>query len=324
MVVIGGITRLTGSGLSITEWNLFMGTIPPLNDAQWNDAFEKYKKIPQFEKINYDYSLSDFKKIFFWEYLHRLIGRLMGMVFLIPFIYFYLTKQFYKALIRKSILLFALGGLQGFIGWFMVKSGLTERTSVSHYRLAIHLAAAFITFAFTWWFALQLMYQNEKRKPPLNGSPRFVVITLLVTILIQIVYGAFAAGLHAGKITNTFPTMNGEWVPSGIFAMSPGWMNIFENPLTVQFIHRTLAWIILLLAGWLFLYSKRNEMSNPQRKGILFLFLAVLIQFLLGVFTLLSKSEATLASFHQIGAFFLFSVVVFLLFHFRKNTVLTV
>src|SRR5688572_25205728 len=154
MVVIGGITRLTGSGLSITEWNVIMGAVPPLNEQQWNEAFEKYQQIPQFQKLNYHFTLSDFKKIFFWEYLHRLIGRLIGLVFIIPFVYFQVKKRMSRQLTRQALLLFVLGGLQGFLGWFMVKSGLTERTSVSHIRLAIHLIAAFITFGFTFWVLL--------------------------------------------------------------------------------------------------------------------------------------------------------------------------
>src|SRR5436190_8910788 len=207
MVVIGGITRLTGSGLSITEWNVVMGAIPPLNDTQWNEAFDKYKAIPQFQKLNYSFSLDDFKKIFFWEYLHRLVGRLVGIVFLLPFIYFLITKQLDKPMIRKAIFLFALGGLQGFLGWFMVKSGLSERTSVSHYRLAIHLVAAFITFAFTLWYALELIYMNEKRNSLLRKNYSGITRFLFATVLLQVIYGAFVAGLHAGKFANTFPTM---------------------------------------------------------------------------------------------------------------------
>ncbi len=317
MVVIGGITRLTGSGLSITEWNVVMGAIPPLNETQWNEAFEKYKEIPQYSKLNYDFTLSDFKKIFFWEYLHRLIGRTIGLIFLIPFLYFYFTKQFDKAMIRKSLLLFFLGGLQGFLGWFMVKSGLTERTSVSHFRLAIHLVAAFATFAFTLWFALELIYQDEKRNPSLEKKYSGVIKFLFATVLLQIIYGAFVAGLHAGKFANTFPTMDGEWIPSGIFSSENFIMNFFENPVTIQFIHRSLAIVILVSVTWLWIAADKKAMNHSQKKGLNFLLVAVSIQFLLGVFTLLSKVNITLASLHQVGAFFLFSSVIFLLFHFR-------
>src|SRR3954465_611885 len=162
MVVVGGITRLTGSGLSITEWKPIMGIIPPMNDHDWNIAFEKYKAIPQFQKINFDFTIDDFKSIFWWEYIHRLIGRLIGVVFIIPFIWFYVKKKFDKSTLKKVLFLFLLGGLQGVIGWLMVKSGLTERTSVSHIRLAIHLITAFITFGFTLYFALEIIYDKTE------------------------------------------------------------------------------------------------------------------------------------------------------------------
>ena len=319
MVVIGGITRLTGSGLSITEWNVVMGAVPPMNAQEWNESFDKYKATPQFQKLNYDFTVTDFKKIFFWEYFHRLIGRMIGIVFLVPFLFFLLTGQLNSSMIRKALFLFALGGLQGFLGWFMVKSGLTERTSVSHYRLAIHLVAAFITFAFTLWFALELIYKNERENiislRNYNGLLKF----LFVVVMMQIIYGAFVAGLHAGRFANTFPTMDGEWIPSGIFSYQSFPLNIFENPVTVQFVHRIMAMIIVLLTGWIWLSSDKKELNQSQRNGIYFLLFAVGIQFLLGVFTLLSKVNITLASFHQVGAFMLFSSVIFLLFQFRKK-----
>lgn len=228
MVVIGGITRLTGSGLSITEWNVVMGTIPPLNEKEWQIAFEKYQQIPQFHKINSHFEISDFKSIFLWEYLHRLIGRLIGIVFIIPFLWFLFTRQMDKTFIRKALFLFALGALQGFLGWFMVKSGLTERTSVSHIRLAVHLLAAFITFGFTFWYALELVYpvgnQAFKKQHKLLRS-------ILGMLIIQIVYGAFVAGMHAGKIYNTWPLMDGQIIPSGIMGMSP----LIQNFLIIRY-----------------------------------------------------------------------------------------
>jgi len=323
MVVIGGITRLTGSGLSITEWNVVMGAIPPLNESQWNEAFEKYREIPQYKKLNYDYSLTDFKKIFFWEYLHRLIGRMIGVIFLVPFLYFYFTKQLDRAMIRKSLFLFLLGAIQGFLGWFMVKSGLTERTSVSHYRLAIHLVAAFITFAFTLWYALELLYKNEKRNSLLRKDYSGTVKFLFTAIIIQIIYGAFVAGLHAGKFANTFPTMDGEWIPSGILSSQNLLMNFFENPVTIQFVHRTLGSLVLVLIIWIWLVADKKAMNHSQRKGLNFILVAVAIQFLLGVLTLLSKVNIALASLHQIGAFILFSAVIFLLFQFRTYKQIT-
>jgi heme a synthase len=321
MVVIGGITRLTGSGLSITEWNVIMGAIPPLNAGQWQVAFDKYKTIPQYQLINYHFTLEEFKSIFMWEYLHRLIGRLLGVVFLVPFIWFLITKKLDGKMIRKSLFLFALGGLQGFLGWYMVSSGLTERTSVSHYRLAVHLITAFITYGFTFWFALELIYSREsgvgsrEKKSALSSLAKLIS----ATVVLQIIYGAFVAGLHAGQIANTWPTMDGAWVPEGLASMSPGLKNLFENLLTVQFIHRTLAVIVVALSVWLFIASRKHQLNTSQNKGISFLLFAISVQFVLGVLTLLTKVQIALAAFHQMGAFMLFSACVFLLFQFRRT-----
>ena len=331
MVVVGGITRLTGSGLSITEWRVVTGTIPPLNQHQWQEAFDKYKLTPQFQKLNFNFSISEFKNIFFWEYLHRLIGRLIGVVFAIPFIYFLWKKKLSPEWMRKSLLLFALGGLQGFIGWYMVKSGLTERTSVSHYRLAVHLITAFITFGVALWFALQLASPpnplskregvNDRRSysSAVTRHSSILIKWILGFVMLQIVYGAFVAGLHAGKIANTFPTMDGEWIPSGIFAMSPKGLNFFENVLTVQFIHRLLAFLILICVTILWIQSRKKDFSIQQKKAANICLLAVTIQFLLGVFTLLYKAPITLAALHQIGGFFLFSSVIVAMFFFQHS-----
>ena len=338
MVVIGGITRLTGSGLSITEWNVIMGAIPPLNTQQWQEAFDKYKAIPQYQLVNYGFTLEEFKSIFLWEYLHRLIGRLLGVVFIFPFAWFLLKKQMDGKMIRKSLFLFALGGLQGFLGWYMVSSGLTERTSVSHYRLAVHLITAFITYGFTLWFALELIYKKQddyqlRMERITNKTPlvirKFVISSILVKlisaiVILQIIYGAFVAGLHAGKIANTWPTMDGSWIPEGIASMNPFVKNLFENLLTVQFIHRYLAVVVVILSIWLWISSRKsgiNSLSAAQIKGINFLLLAISVQFLLGVFTLLSKVQIALAAFHQMGAFLLFSACVFLLFQYRRTAI---
>ncbi len=316
MVVVGGITRLTGSGLSITEWNVMMGAIPPHNENQWQEAFDKYKQIPQYQKLNYDFGLSDFKQIFFWEYLHRVIGRAIGVVFLLPFIYFLWKKKLNKEWIRKSVFLFALGGFQGFLGWFMVKSGLTERTSVSHYRLAIHLIAAFITFGLTFWYALQLLFERKENNH-IRKISSFLKLILGV-VIVQLIYGAFVAGLHAGLLANTFPKMDGEWIPSGINAMSPAYINLFENLLTVQFIHRLLAFTIVILIFILWWRCRKENLSVHQTKAINVCLLAVCVQFLLGLFTLLYHVPVVLAALHQIGGFFLFSSLITALFFFSQ------
>ena len=306
MVVLGGITRLTGSGLSITEWNLVMGAVPPTNDAQWQEAFDKYKQIPQYQKLNYDFELSDFKRIFFWEYLHRLVGRLIGIVFLVPFLYFLWKKKLDKPWIRKCLFLFVLGGLQGFLGWFMVKSGLTERTSVSHYRLAFHLLAAFATFGFTYWYALQLISERNESARKRASALKY----LLALVFLQITYGAFTAGLHAGRVANTFPTMDGEWIPSGINSMSPGYMNMFENLLTVQFIHRMLAYTIFIFVITLWWKARKEKNSSTQRRTMNVCALAVSVQLLLGIFTVLYHVPVALGTLHLVGGFFLYSSVL--------------
>jgi cytochrome c oxidase assembly protein subunit 15 len=317
MVVLGGITRLTGSGLSITEWNVIMGALLPLNEHQWLEAFSKYQQIPQFQKLNYDFTLQDFKSIFFWEYLHRLVGRLIGVVFIVPFFYFLIKKKLNREWINKSLFLFALGGLQGFLGWFMVKSGLTERTSVSQYRLAVHLITAFITFGFTFWFALQLLYQREENLP----SKTFGLLKYIMGfVTLQIIYGAFVSGLHAGKIANTFPAMDGEWIPLGIDAMNPGYLNLFENPLTVQFIHRCLAIVIVLMIFYFGIKSRTATLSFHQRRTVMLCMVAVSIQFTLGLMTLLWKAPIALAALHQIGGFFLFTSVLAALYFFQSRT----
>ncbi len=319
MVIIGGITRLTGSGLSITEWKPLMGAIPPLNDEDWQIAFQKYRQIPQFQKINYNFNLGDFKSIFWWEYVHRLLGRLIGIVFIIPFLWFYFKDKFDKSTIRKVLFLFILGGMQGIIGWFMVKSGLSEKTSVSHIRLAIHLITAFITFGFTLFFALEILNGNAHTQS--KKSIRKFVKILFTIVTIQIIYGAFVAGLHAGKIYNTFPSMNGKLIPEGLFYLQPGWVNFFDNLTTVQFIHRSFAGMIVILTFILFYLSGINKMNSIQKNGILFFMSAVFLQFVLGVFTLLTSVNITLAVLHQAGAFVLFSASVYLLFVFRNEVV---
>jgi len=317
MVVIGGITRLTGSGLSITEWKPIMGSIPPLNEQEWEVAFDKYKQIPQFQKMNAHFELHDFKSIYWWEFIHRQLGRLIGLVFFIPFLYFLWTRQMDKSTIRKSLFLFLLGAIQGFLGWFMVSSCLVERTSVSHIRLAIHLVTAFITFGFTFWYALELSQTNPKEA---SKSSSGILKWIFSILIVQIVYGAFVAGMHAGKMYTTFPLMDGQIIPTGISTLEPQVLNLINNPVTVQFIHRMFAYILLFLIAKVWWSSHKMGMNSGQRRAMNIVLLAVSVQFLLGVLTLLTKVEITLASLHQVGAFFLFSSMIYLLFSFRKST----
>ncbi|HET7819177.1 MAG TPA: COX15/CtaA family protein [Bacteroidia bacterium] len=309
MVVIGAVTRLTGSGLSITEWKIVTGTLPPLSEEAWQKEFDAYKQIPQYKLINSHFELSDFKNIYFWEYLHRLIGRMIGIVFLIPFVWFWIKKKLPQDFMKKAMVLFVLGGFQGFLGWFMVKSGLSENVYVSHYRLAIHLISAFTVFGFTFWYALDLIYTNKYPHPAL----RKISILLLSVIILQIIYGAFVAGLKAGYGYPTWPKMGNEWLPSDIVALEPLWKNFMEGHAGVQFIHRYLAYIVVILVGILFFKSKKTNTSRSQKTIINSLVIIVLAQFLLGVLTLLYGVPITVAVLHQTGAFFLFSTTILFL-----------
>lgn len=311
MVNIGGITRLTGSGLSITEWNLLMGTFPPMSDADWNEAFEKYQTSPQFQKLNYHYGLDEFKAIFFWEYFHRLIGRLIGLVFIIPFLWFYFKKQIPQGFMPKLMFLFGLGALQGFLGWFMVKSGLVDRPSVSHYRLALHLGTAFFTYCYTLWLVLILLYPRPYKIRVSNEAKQFAILLSL-----QIVYGAFVAGLKAGYVYNTWPLMGGEFFPEAIGMLDSILRDITENLATVQFIHRILAIFILLFSFQLF-FKHRKSVDPYVRKSTIWLFVLVCFQFLLGVLTILNfqTSPVFWGVIHQAGALFTLTGAVIFLYH---------
>lgn len=314
MVVIGGITRLTHSGLSMVNWNLFMGTIPPLNHQQWVDAFELYKQYPEYQKHNYFFTLSQFKSIFFWEYLHRLIGRLLGLVFIIPFIYFLFKRKLNAKLIAQCSILLLMGGLQGGIGWWMVKSGLVDNPDVSHFRLAIHLITAFLTFAYTFWVALSLIYPKQE-----EGNKTFYKhsLFLLIAVVLQIVYGAFVAGLNAGFIINTWPKMNGEWIHSSVYFMTPLWRNFIEGLSGVQFIHRLLALIIFGMVTFMWLKGRLLILPKKQLRVLSLLLVVVTFQFILGIYTLLLSVPIWLGIAHQIGAFILLSAVVFSLSVFK-------
>ena len=224
MVVVGGITRLTNSGLSMVEWKLIMGSVPPLTEAEWQATFAKYQQFPEYKKINQHYTLSDFKAIFWWEYSHRLLGRIIGLVFIVPFIIFWLRGYFTKKWRWRLVLLFAMGGLQGFLGWFMVKSGLVDNPDVSHYRLAIHLLAAFLLFGYIIWLIMDILEPAKSLIRVKTYHKVLVVIFLLA--LLQITFGAFVAGLNAGLFYPTFPTMNGVFMPASIMNLyrTEGWL----------------------------------------------------------------------------------------------------
>ncbi|MEM9025267.1 MAG: COX15/CtaA family protein, partial [Bacteroidota bacterium] len=237
MVVVGGITRLTHSGLSMVEWHLFMGSVPPLNETAWQEVFDKYQQFPEFQQLNDQFTLADFKSIFWWEYIHRLLGRMVGVVFLVPFLIFLVRKKLDRPMIVKLSIMFGMGAFQAFLGWFMVKSGLVKEPRVSHFRLAAHLITAFLTCTYIFWVALGEVY---KLRPVRNDSSslRKPAKVLFALLIIQIVWGAFVAGMRAGLVHNTFPMMDDQWVHEAAFAMAPWWENFLNGKSGVQLVHR--------------------------------------------------------------------------------------
>lgn len=317
MVVVGGITRLTHSGLSISNYKLISGTIPPTGEVEWQEAFELYQQYPEYQKLNNHFSLQDFKDIYFWEWLHRVIGRFIGLVFFLPFVYFLITKQLSKPTIRKSIILLIMGGFQGFLGWYMVKSGLVDNPDVSHYRLSAHLTTAFLTFAYTFWVALDLLFPNKK---DINTKLRNLIRIALVILIVQIVYGAFVAGLDAGFIHNHWPLMNeSKFIHETVYIeQNPLYKNFIEGKSGVQFVHRIIAYLVVISIGLIWFKSKKITLTAWQQKGINWLLLLVTVQFVLGVSTLVLHVPVWLGVAHQIGAFFLLSAMTFTLHRFSK------
>lgn len=316
MVVVGGITRLTDSGLSISNYKLITGTIPPIGEAEWQEAFELYQQYPEYQKLHSHFTLEDFKGIYFWEWLHRVIGRLIGLVFIFPFIYFLITKQLTKKTIKKCLVLLVLGGFQGFLGWYMVKSGLVDMPDVSHFRLAAHLTTAFLTFAATLWVALDLMYPNKKI---IDKKFRNLIIVSYLALVFQIVYGAFVAGLKAGLLHNHWPFMNeGKFMHETVYILEPFYKNLIENPSGIQFIHRTFAYVVVVFILIIWYQGKKMSLTKLQNKALDALFILVFVQFLLGVLTIIYQVPLWLGVAHQVGAFFLLSAMTFTLHRFSK------
>jgi heme a synthase len=329
MVVVGGLTRLTHSGLSITDWS-FMGSVPPLSDIMWQERFTKYQQSPEFQKVNSTMTLEEFKPIFLWEYIHRMIGRIMMYVFAAGFIYFLIKKKITKNMWPGFVLLFFMGAMQAVIGWWMVYSGLQKQPAVSHYRLATHLMSAFTLFAFTFWFSLRLIY--PKTEVIENEGQRLKPLMLLFfgVLIIQIVYGAFTAGyaegdntkIRPGHIYNTWPKMGDSWMPEQVYMKDSLAANFLENPSGIQFIHRTLAVLIILLIGFIWRRSNKLTLTKQQNLGVTFLIYGVTFQFILGVLTLLYNVPVVMGALHQTGAFFLFLSSIYLIFHlFNKKLI---
>jgi cytochrome c oxidase assembly protein subunit 15 len=310
-MVVGGVTRLTHSGLSIVEWKPLIGALPPLTEAHWLELFSKYQQTPEFQKVNHDMTLDGFKFIFWWEWAHRLSGRLIGVVFLLPFVWFLARGQLRGPLAGKVFGFFILGGLQGTIGWYMVKSGLVDDPRVSHYRLAAHLGLAFLIFGLMGWTGLGVL-QPRKASGAVSSAPTFFTqrlgTWLVALVFVMVLSGALVAGIHAGLAYNTFPLMNGDFLSPEAFLLEPLWQNFLTNMATVQFDHRIIAWALMGLIPW-FSWRIWNETPGARPAAVaMTLWLAVQVS--LGIATLLLQVPVALGAAHQAGAMVLFGLVI--------------
>lgn len=294
MVVIGGLTRLTESGLSMVEWRPVTGWLPPLSESAWAAEFEKYKQFPEYQKVNLGMTLEGFKNIFWLEYIHRLLGRIIGLAFALPMIWFWIRRSIPAGMKPHLVAMFLLGGAQGALGWFMVASGLIDHPDVSHYRLTAHLGLAFFIFAYLLWGGLSLLRQG--RMTGWSGGGLAALLTVLV--FVQILSGGLVAGLNAGLAHNTWPLMDGAFIPKGLLIMQPGWLNLFENAMTVQFQHRMGAYAVAILAVATALRLKGQAATGLRHA----LITVIALQILLGIVTLLQQVPIALGTLHQAGA----------------------
>ena len=321
-ILLGGITRLTESGLSITEWKPITGTLPPLNTTEWQLEFDKYKSTDQFKYIHADFSLSDFKFIFFWEWLHRTWARLMGLVFLSGFFYFLVKRQFKQDMIIPLIILFLLGIIQGAIGWIMVQSGLMpEKMFVGHIQLATHFMAALLLLCYTLWFALSVSVTSKMKT--VNKPLRKITVVITCILFVQLIYGAFMAGLHAATAAPTWPTINGQWFPDVMNDLSPRWKNFLNNKITVQFIHRLLAYSLFIVVIFWWMKAKKIHGSALFKRTRLAPLLIVILQVILGIATVvLSPYGNNLVWFgvaHQLVAILFLMSIIFMLYIIRPS-----
>jgi cytochrome c oxidase assembly protein subunit 15 len=313
MLVVGGVTRLTHSGLSIVEWKPIVGVIPPLNQAEWDETFDKYKKTPEYQKVNHQMSLDEFKGIFFWEYWHRVLGRLIGLVFFFPFVYFLIRRKIEPPLIPKLLGIFLLGGMQGAMGWYMVQSGLVDDPRVSQYRLTAHLSLAFLIFIALMWVALGLCAERVRSSADtaLKKLQRFG-FWLVLLVFYMVITGGFVAGIRAGKAYNTFPLMNGDFLPPESFIIEPWYLNFFNNMALVQFDHRLGAWLLAFLVPWFWLKIRAADVSRGARLAANLLLLALAVQITLGITTLLLAVPVTLGAAHQGGSMVVLAILLWL------------
>lgn len=312
MVIVGGATRLTDSGLSITEWQPIHGIIPPMSAPEWQEEFEKYRQIPEYQQINKGMSMAKFQFIYWWEWGHRFLGRIIGFAFAVPLAIFWLSGRLEQRLKPRLVLLLFLGGLQGFIGWWMVKSGLVDRVDVSQYRLATHLTLACVIFAYALWIARGLApHSTDLQAPPVL---KVLAPVMVFAVLIQIFLGGLVAGLDAGLAFNDWPLMDGALVPGGLLLLEPAWLNFFENPKTVQFTHRVSAYAVIAIIALNWLVARASVAELPHKRRSALIFLIVSVQAIIGIITLVLQVPLNWALAHQGVAIILLAATVA---HFR-------
>ena len=328
-ILLGGITRLTGSGLSITEWNVVTGTLPPMSEQQWMVEFEKYKQTPQFNLLNFDFTLKDFKFIFFWEWFHRFWARLIGIVFAIPFVIFLIQRRFKPSMVKPMLILFLLGALQGAIGWIMVASGLTgDAVYVKPAKLALHFVFALGLLSYAFWFAMELLVPSHQLV--VNKPIRKFTISILAVLLLQLVYGAFMAGHKAATAAPTWPDINGSVMPAGMMNNQEGLLNLIDNKILIHFIHRGLAYVLLVLIILLTVRLYKTSGSFLFNKTRWWPLLLVLIQVLLGIFSVLTSIKIIpgqwgvfewMAQLHQLVAMLLLLSLVWIVYLARTKAI---
>lgn len=309
MIVLGGVTRLTHSGLSMVNWDPIMGIVPPTSEQEWQTVFDRYKQFPEYQKVNRGMSLAHFKEIFYVEYAHRVLGRLIGIAFLVPLLVFLAAGRITRPMVPRLVGMFILGGLQGLMGWFMVMSGLVDRPSVSQYRLTAHLLLAVLIYGFILWSALSLWRGTAPGSADRGALYRFGWLATAV-VVVMIASGGFVAGTRAGFVYNTFPLMAGQWVPDGVWSLVPGWRNLFENVVTIQFAHRVLAVVVTVTVAAWWAASLRLPRGDPARLTGFLTLLALVVQVALGISTLLYKVPLVLGAAHQAGAIALLTLVL--------------
>lgn len=316
-IIVGGLTRLTESGLSMVDWQPILGVFPPSSESEWMSRFNDYRQFPEYQKINKGMSLDEFKVIFYWEYGHRILGRLIGFVYAVPFLIFWLLGFFDRLLSRRLFIALILGGGQGVLGWFMVQSGLVNEPRVSHYRLAAHFSLAVFLMMYLYWIVLRIWPRSKASyitAYPGEGKIRIFARFLLALVAIQMIYGAMTAGLDAGLVYNSFPDWNGRLIPAGLSSLQPFIVNFVENPVGVQFVHRSIGWLVLLATLTYLFIVWRNHQGRRLRTAALLFSLAVGAQFTLGILTLIWFVPISVASMHQGGAVIMLLLLIWNVF----------